>query len=156
MIIVYTILNTMVEVAVAERINEGSREADIGPFICCVVRALVHRQVGSTQWASTVMDLGDMAVKTAVDVDSASVECHGDGETHLGVFQVVTWHLVLGSPVSRLQKNRDQTGPRPPRTGNSQDRQRPQPRSGLRSLRILEISRPRKDRSNRSQPVFAV
>src|ERR1700678_2117304 len=62
--------------------------------------------------------------------------------------------VVLGSPVSRLQKNRDRTGSRPPRTGNSQDCQRPQPRSGLWSLRILEISRPRKDQSNRSQPVF--
>jgi len=29
--------------------------------------------------------------------------------------------LVLGSPVSRLQKNRDRTRPRLPRTGNSQD-----------------------------------
>jgi len=66
------------------------------------------------------------------------------------------WQLVLGSPVSRLQKNRDRTRPRLPRTGNSQDHQRLQPRSGLRSLRILEISRLRKDRSNRSQPVFAV
>ena len=63
--------------------------------------------------------------------------------------------LVLGSPVSRLQKNRDRTGPRLPRTGNSQDRRRPQLRSSLRSLRILEISRPTKDRFNQSQPVFA-
>ena len=42
------------------------------------------------------------------------------------------------------------TGPRLPKTGNSQDRQRPQPRSGLRSLTIPEISRLTKDRSNRS------
>ena len=34
------------------------------------------------------------------------------------------WHdrVVLGSPVSGLQKDRDWTGPRPVRTGNSQDR----------------------------------
>ena len=82
----------MVEVAVAERINEGSREADIGPFICRVVRALVRRPVGITHWVSTVIDLGDVAVKTAADADSASVECHGDGETHLGAFRAVTWH----------------------------------------------------------------
>ncbi|EDR05935.1 uncharacterized protein LACBIDRAFT_329459 [Laccaria bicolor S238N-H82] len=44
----------------------------------------------------------------------------------------------------------------PPRTANSQDRQRPQPRSGLRSLRIFENSRPTKDQFNQSQPVFAV
>jgi hypothetical protein len=76
----------MVEVAVAERINEGSREADLGPFICCVVRALVCRPVGITHWVSTVTDLGDVAVKMAADADSASVECHGDRETHLGAF----------------------------------------------------------------------
>jgi hypothetical protein len=56
--------------------------------------------------------------------------------------------LVLGSPVPRLEKDRDWTGPRLPKTGNFQDRQRPQPRSGLRSLTIPEISRPTKDRSN--------
>jgi len=48
MIIVYTILDTKVEVAVADWINEGSRKAVIGPFICYVVRALVHRQVEIT------------------------------------------------------------------------------------------------------------
>jgi hypothetical protein len=77
----------MVEVAVAERINEGSREADIGPFICCVVRALVRRPVGITHWVSTVTDLGDVAVKMAADGVSAGVECHGGGETHLGCFE---------------------------------------------------------------------
>jgi len=71
------------------------------------------------------------------------------------VTEVRHYPIVLGSPVSRLQKNRDRTRPRPPRTGNSQDRRRPQLRSGLRSLRILEISRPTKDQFNRSQPVFA-
>jgi hypothetical protein len=55
--------------------------------------------------------------------------------------------LVLGSPVSGLQKDRDWTGPRPVKTGNSQDRRRLQLQSSLRSLKILEISRPRKDRS---------
>src|SRR5271168_1711504 len=53
--------------------------------------------------------------------------------------------LVLGSPVSGLQKDRDWTGPRPVRTGNSQDCRRLQLQSSLRSLKILEISRPTKD-----------
>ena len=64
--------------------------------------------------------------------------------------------LVLGSLVSRLQKNQDWTRPRPPRTRNSQDHQRLQPQSSLQSLRILEISRLIKDQSNQSQPVFSV
>src|ERR1700678_669170 len=64
------------------------------------------------------------------------------------------YHLVLGSPVSGLQKDRDWTGPRPVRTRNSQDRRRPQPQSGLQSLKILEISRPTKEGSNRFQLVF--
>ena len=63
---------------------------------------------------------------------------------------------MFGSPVSRLQKNQDWTRPRPPRTGNSQDHQKLQLWSSLWSLRILEISRLRKDCSNQSQPVFAV
>src|SRR5277367_5470755 len=62
--------------------------------------------------------------------------------------------LVLESPVPRLQKDRDLTGPRPARTANFKDRQRPKPRSGLRSFTILTISRPEKDRSDRFQPVF--
>jgi hypothetical protein len=55
------------------------------------------------------------------------------------VVTVVVLGVVLGSPVPRLEKDRDWTGPRLPKTGNSQDRQRPQPRSGLRSLTISEI-----------------
>ena len=51
MIIVHTILNTKVEVMVTYWINGGSREAIIGPFICCVVRTLVSWQVGLTHWA---------------------------------------------------------------------------------------------------------
>src|SRR5271168_2931693 len=51
--------------------------------------------------------------------------------------------LVLGSPVSGLQKDRDWTGPRPVRTGNSRDRRRLQLQSSLRSLKILEVSRQR-------------
>jgi len=82
----------MVEVAVADQINEGSREADIGPILCCVVRALVRRQVGITHWVSTLTELGDVAVETAADGVSAGVECHGGGETHLGVFRAVMWH----------------------------------------------------------------
>ena len=67
---------------------------------------------------------------------------------------LLRWQLVLGSPVSRLQKNRNRTRPRPPKTGNSQDHQRPQPQSSLWSLTIFEISKPTKDWSNQSQPVF--
>jgi hypothetical protein len=70
----------MVEVAVADRINEGSREADIGPILCCVVRALVRRQVGITHWVSTLIELGDVAVKTAADGVSVGVKCHGAGK----------------------------------------------------------------------------
>src|SRR5271168_781268 len=51
--------------------------------------------------------------------------------------------IVLGSPVSGLQKDRDWTGPRPVRTGNSRDRRRLQLQSSLRSLKILEVSRQR-------------
>jgi len=65
-------------------------------------------------------------------------------------------NLVLGSPVPRLQKDWDWTRPRPPRTRNSQDCQRPQLQSSLQSFRILEISRLTGDWSNQSQPVFAV
>src|ERR1700682_2610319 len=50
--------------------------------------------------------------------------------------------VVLGSPVSRLEKNRTKTGTGPIRTGNSQDRKRPRPRSGLRSFRIWEFRGP--------------
>jgi len=57
-------------------------------------------------------------------------------------------HIVLGSPVPRLEKDRDWTGPRLPKTGNSQDCQRPQLWSSLRSLMIPEISRLTKDQSN--------
>jgi len=46
--------------------------------------------------------------------------------------------------------------PRPNWTQTAQDCRRPQPWSSLQSLRILEISRLTKDRSNQSQPVFAV
>jgi hypothetical protein len=58
--------------------------------------------------------------------------------------------VVLGSPVSRLQKNRDQTGPRPIKTGKMMDQSRPQPRSGLRSIAISDLQRPTK---NRFKPV---
>jgi hypothetical protein len=34
-------------------------------------------------------------------------------------------HVVFGSPVTRPEKDRDQTGPRPFRTEKYQDRQRP-------------------------------
>jgi len=67
---------------------------------------------------------------------------------------VYVYNLVLGSPVPRLEKDPDWTGPRLPKTGNSQDRQRPQPWSSLQSLMISEILRPTKDQSNWSQPVL--
>jgi len=47
--------------------------------------------------------------------------------------------VVLGSPVPRLKKGWDWTGPRLPKTGNSQDCWRLQLWSGLRSLTISEI-----------------
>jgi hypothetical protein len=46
-----------------------------------------------------------------------------------------------------LDPDQDWTGPRPVKTGNSQDRRRLQLQSSLWSLKILEISRLRKDRS---------
>ncbi|KAF8200834.1 hypothetical protein BJ912DRAFT_1054303 [Pholiota molesta] len=55
--------------------------------------------------------------------------------------------LVLGSPVSRLQKDRDWTGPEPEKTGKLMDRKRPRPRSGPRSNRFEKIDRPIKNRS---------
>jgi len=37
----------------------------------------------------------------------------------------VSMELVFEGPVSRLEKDRDRTGPRPIKTGNSQDRSGP-------------------------------
>ena len=61
---------------------------------------------------------------------------------------------MFGGPVARLQKDRDRTGPGPIKTGNFQDRSRPQPRSGLQSIAISKYSRPIKTGFNQSQPVF--
>ena len=57
----------------------------------------------------------------------------------LCIIRSLTLCLVLGSPVPRLKKDWDWTGPRLPKTGNSQDRWRPQPRSSLQSFMISEI-----------------
>jgi hypothetical protein len=53
--------------------------------------------------------------------------------------------VVLGSPVPRLQKDWDQTKPRLPRTGNSQDPQRPQLQSGPWSIGSSKNGRPSKN-----------
>ena len=63
------------------------------------------------------------------------------------------WLKWLGSPVPRLKRDQDWTGPRPPKTRNSQDCQRLQLQSGLQSLTISEIWRLTKDQSNWCQPV---
>ncbi|KAF8183454.1 hypothetical protein BJ912DRAFT_928211 [Pholiota molesta] len=47
--------------------------------------------------------------------------------------------VVLGSPVSRLEKNRDWTGTEPEMTGKLMDRKRPRPRSGPRSNRPVQV-----------------
>jgi hypothetical protein len=56
-------------------------------------------------------------------------------------------NVVLGSPVSRLEKNRDWTGTEPEMTGKLMDRKRPRPRSGPRSNRFEKIDGPIKNRS---------
>ena len=47
--------------------------------------------------------------------------------------------LVFEGPVSRLEKDRDQTGPRLIKTRKFQDRSRPRPQSGLRSIINLRV-----------------
>ncbi|KAF8173643.1 hypothetical protein BJ912DRAFT_931873 [Pholiota molesta] len=61
--------------------------------------------------------------------------------------RVLAPSLVLGSPVSRLEKNRDWTGTEPEMTGKLMDRKRPRPRSGPRSNRFEKTDGPIKNRS---------
>jgi hypothetical protein len=57
----------------------------------------------------------------------------------------VNQQLVLGSPVSRLEKNRDWTGTEPEMTGKLMDRKRPRPQSGPQSNRFEKIDGPIKN-----------
>jgi hypothetical protein len=62
--------------------------------------------------------------------------------------------LVLGSLVSRLEKDRDWTGTELEMTGNLMDRKRPRLRSGPRSNRFKKQMDRSKTGLDGSQPVF--
>jgi len=124
------------------------------PLLCVVVNAK-----GSRGWGGD-MAVGQCYVGCPCTIDTAGTcrhhgwcvyMCQGWCDGHVGVVLSLQhvrqwsmsfgpwWWVVLGSPVPRLKKDWDWTGPRLPKTRNSQDHRRPQPQSGLQSLTISEI-----------------